>query len=172
MLWSPPSGPNGYVVHYFVKVTGRRELVNRTTNLSYTLIGLGSYISYDVVISACTIGGCGDSPPTNARTLPSTPSGQPAPTAEALSATSLRVRWNLPAFPNGPILRFVLRRRTIEDLVSVGTGISYPTPWVQIFSGNNQLFDDSGLGIFSLQQYMVGNTICFIFLLSFRAMHT
>ena len=162
--WRPPSDPNGHVTHYFVKTTNRRELVNRTINLSFTLTGLGSYISYGIIISACTIGGCGDSLPTNVRTLPSPPSDQPVPTAEVLSATGLRVRWNLPAYPNGPIQRFVLRRRTIEDLVSASSGIGYPTTWLQIFSGNSQSFDDNGLGIYSLQQYMV-RLFFFIFIL-------
>ena len=165
VVWRPPSDPNGFVTHYFVKTTGRRELVNRTINLSFTLTGLGSYIPYGVVITACTIGGCGDSLPTTVRTLPSPPSGQPAPTAETLSATGLRVRWNLPTNTNGPIRQFVLRRRTIEDPVSGSTAVSYPTSWAQIFSGNSQSFNDNGLGIYSLHQYIV--SIFFTFCLAF-----
>ena len=153
--WMPPSGPNGVVTHYYVKTTGRKELVNRTTDLSFTLTGLGSYISYPIIITACTIGGCGDSPPTTKRSLPSPPSGQPSPAAEVLSATSLRIRWDLPHYPNGPITQFLLQRRTMEDLISGRTGTLYPTNWVMIYRGSGQSHDDSSLGVYSLQQYMV-----------------
>lgn len=129
--------------------------MNRTSGLSFLLTGLGSYISYPIVISACTVGGCGDGPSTTVRTLPSPPNGQPAPNAEAISATSLRVRWDLPRLPNGPITQFILMRRTVEDLVSGSPAAVYPTNWIVVYSGRSQFFDDTGLGIYSLQQYKV-----------------
>ena len=153
--WSSPSSPNGHVTHYYVITSGRRELVNRTTNLSHTLTGLGSYIEYSVVVAACTIGGCGNSEPTRARTLPSAPNGQPTPMASALSATSLRVRWGNPTHPNGPIVQFILSRRTAENLVTGPPGTLYPTIWIVVYRGSSQVYDDVGLGIYSLQQYRV-----------------
>ena len=155
--WTRPTIPNGHVTHYFIKTVGRQELVNRTTDLSFNLTGLGSYIEYEVIVSACTIGGCGDSPSTTVRTLTSFPSGQPAPTAETVSATVLRVRWNLPRYPNGPIVSFELSRRTLVDLVSGNSsvGARYPTDWIAVYRGSSQVYDDRGLGIYSLQQYKV-----------------
>lgn len=155
--WTRPTIPNGHVTHYLIKAAGRQELVNRTTSLSFNLTGLGSYIEYKVIVSACTIGGCGDSPSRTVRTLTSFPSGQPAPTAEKVSATVLKVRWSLPSHPNGPIISFKLSRRTLEDLVSGNSsvGARYPTDWITVYDGSSQVFDDHGLGIYSLQQYKV-----------------
>eukprot|EP00794_Sanderia_malayensis_P020024 gene20024-21985_t len=155
--WTAPAIPNGYVTHYYVKTAGHNQLANRTTSLSLTLTGLASYVEYAVVISACTVGGCGDSPATRMRTLTSLPAGQNAPTAEATSSTSLLVRWNLPSHPNGPIMSFVLWRRTVEDIVSgnASANITYPTAWFRVYSGVNQMFGDTGLGIYSLQSYKV-----------------
>ena len=152
------------MTHYYVKTTGPQELINRTTSLSYTLVGLGSYIAYPVLISACTVGGCGNGPATTTRTFTSAPNGQPAPTAEVVSATSLRVRWSLPLHPNGPIVSFFLWRRTVEDSVSSdpSASIVYPTPWVLVFSAPSQVFVDVGLGIYSLHQYKVRVLLFFL----------
>ena len=110
---------------------------------------------YNVSVSACTVGGCGSSSPSRVRTLPTKPEMQPAPTAETDSQTSLKVTWEPPRRPNGVILSYVLYRRTVEDLVQ--NNISAPTDYVQVFQSSSLIteYRDTGLGIFSLQQYKV-----------------
>lgn len=150
--WAKPYKPNGIITHYYVKIAGRSDLL-RNVSLEYTLTGLQSYVRYSVVISACTIGGCGDSPPSLARTLPAKPVGQLPPSAEVLSNSSLRVRWQEPIFPGGPIQNYLLWSRVMESLVS--ENITLPTPWREIYEGVSTIFDDKDLGIYSLHQYMV-----------------
>lgn len=151
--WAKPYKPNGIITHYYVKIAGRSDLLRNVSLFEYTLTGLQSYVRYSVVISACTIGGCGDSPPSLARTLPAKPVGQLPPSAEVLSNSSLRVRWQEPIFPGGPIQNYLLWSRVMESLVS--ENITLPTPWREIYEGVSTIFDDKDLGIYSLHQYMV-----------------
>ena len=112
---------------------------------------------YDVIVSACTVGGCGSSSPSQVRTLPAKPEMQPAPVAEAESQTSLRVKWDAPLRPNGVILRYELYRRTVEDLVE--NNITGPTQYVKVFQNTALVTEylDTGLGIFSSHQYKVSS---------------
>ena len=162
--WSVPSVPNGIVVRFIVQVThqemSRSITVNGNVTLEINVTSLDPYILYTVLVSACTIGGCGNSSSVRVRTLPAKPEKQPSPTAEALTSTSLRVTWDPPERPNGVIQGYVLYRRTLEDLVS--RNLSYPTEYVQVFDGSRALggalqrgYEDRGLGIYSLHQYKV-----------------
>ena len=153
--WIRPRIPNGRVTHYIVRLieTSLNVTINSTTQFTYTFVDLRSYFLYRVVISACTIGGCGDSNYGTVRTLPAIPKGQPPPTAIAVSSSILRVRWNPPEFPNGAILRYELYRKTIEE--PVNENFTSSTVFVRVYQGQVTSFVDTGLGIFSLQQYKV-----------------
>ena len=159
MNWSVPRVPNGVVTHYIIRVvhqqTSRNTTVNANAPFQLNITSLDPYIEYDVIVSACTIGGCGSSSPSQVRTLPANPEKQPAPTAQALSQTSLRMRWDPPDRPNGVIVGYVLFRRTLEDLVT--GNISAPSEYVRVFESGalQREYDDTGLGIYSLHQYKV-----------------
>ena len=131
--------------------------MNANAPFQLNVTSLDPYILYNVIVSACTIGGCGSSPPSQVRTHPAKPESQPAPTAQAVSQTILRVRWDPPISPNGLVLGYVLFRRTVEDLVT--SNISAPTEYVQVYKGGplpgDRVFNDVLLGIYSLQQYKV-----------------
>ena len=139
----------------------RNITVDANVALQINVTSLDPYIEYTVVVSACTIGGCGNSSPIQVRTLPAKPEGQPAPTATALSSTSLRVSWDPPERPNGVIQGYALFRTTLEDMVS--RNVSEPTEYVQVFFVSDALpggvlqreYDDLNLGIYSLHQYKV-----------------
>lgn len=157
--WSVPRIPNGIVTHYIIRVihqqTSRNTTVNANAPFHLNVTSLDPYIEYDVIVSACTIGGCGSSSPSQVRTLPAKPEKQPSPTAEALSQTSLRVRWDPPDRPNGVIVGYKLFRRIVEDLVT--SNISTPTEYVEVFESGalRRQYDDFGLGIYSAHQYKV-----------------
>ena len=153
--WAKPKIPNGHVTHYIVRVleASRNVTINSTTQFTHTVTDLRSYFLYRVVIGACTIGGCGFSGYGTVRTLPAIPKGQPPPSATVVSSSSLRVRWDPPEFPNGAILRYELHRRTVED--PVNENFTLPTSFVRIYQGQVTSFVDTGLGIYSLQQYKV-----------------
>ena len=137
--------------------------MNSSSQFTLSITGLRPYVLYSVVVSACTVGGCGDSPPTQKRTLSSKPSGQPAPTGRAQSATSILVVWDPPVNANGPIEYYVLYRRTLAEPIS--NNFTGPTQFVQIhvISGRREYLD-TDLGIFSLQQYRV--CLLFVFCVS------
>lgn len=161
--WSGPHIPNGIVTHFIIRVThqqtSRNTTVNANASFQLNVTSLDPYIEYDVIVSACTVGGCGSSPSSKVRTLAAKPEEQPAPTAEALSRTSLRVRWDPPDRPNGVIVGYMLFRRTVEDLVS--SNITEPTEYVLVFESGalQRQYDDTGLGIYSAHQYKVRHTI-------------
>lgn len=112
---------------------------------------------YNVIVSACTIGGCGSSSPSQVRTHPAAPENQPAPIAQPLSQTEMRVSWDPPIRPNGLVEGYVLFRRTVEDLVT--NNISSPTEYTQVYKvgarPGDRVVNDVLLGIYSLQQYKV-----------------
>lgn len=168
VAWTRPSTPNGVVTHYIIRVNDQHNSRNNTVNanapLEVNVTSLDPYILYNVIVSACTVGGCGSSSPTQVRTLPAKPEMQPAPVAEAESQTSLRVRWDAPLRPNGVILRYELFRSTMEDLVE--NNITHPTEFVKVFQGAPLVteFLDTRLGIFSLHQYKVN---CFVKVFAF-----
>lgn len=159
VTWTRPSTPNGVVTHYIIRVNDQQNSRNTTVSANapfeLNVTSLDPYILYNVIVSACTVGGCGSSSPSQVRTLPAKPEMQPAPIAEAESQTSLRVRWDAPLRPNGVILRYELFRRTVEDLVE--NNITEPTDYVKVFQSTPLVTEylDTGLGIFSLHQYKV-----------------
>ena len=161
VTWSAPRVPNGNVTHYIIRVvhqqTSRNTTVNANAPFQLNVTSLDPYILYNVIVSACTIGGCGSSPPSQVRTHPAKPESQPVPTAQALSQSILRVRWDPPIRPNGLVLGYVLFRRTVEDLVN--NNISTPTEYIQVYKGGplpgDRQLNDVSLGVYSLQQYRV-----------------
>ena len=159
MTWKKPSVPNGVVTQYVIRVVDQQQSRNTTVNanepFALNVTSLDPYIMYNVFVSACTVAACGSSPPSQVRTLPAKPEMQPAPTAKTDSQTSLNVTWEPPLRPNGVIQSYVLYRRTVEDLVE--NNISAATDYVRVYQGLALIreYRDTGLGIFSLQQYKV-----------------
>ncbi|XP_066923568.1 usherin-like [Clytia hemisphaerica] len=154
--WNTPSTPNGIILYYLVSVSSdstRKESRVLNTVYQYFINDLASYVEYTIIIKACNSGGCGSSAASKVRTLAAPPKLQAPPSAIALSNSSLRVRWDEPRAPNGPIQRYVLEHRTIESLLT--EQITQPTTWRRIYEGTATVFDHSQLGIFSQQQYMV-----------------
>ena len=154
--WLPPTTPNGIVVRYVVHIVeaAQNVSINRVSDLNVTVTGLEPYVLYSVVVSSCTVGGCGRSVPARVRTEPAPPSGQPAPTGRAQGATTILVMWESSSQANGPIQFYVLYRRTVDE--PVADNFPGPTEFVEISRiFNKREHVDTGLGIFSLQQYKV-----------------
>ena len=157
--WREPAIPNGNVTHYFIDVRDQRNvsstLVDAHARFELNVTSLRPYIRYDVTVKACTAGGCGTSPVVQVRTLAAAPEGQPAPTAVAETATSLRVRWDPPVRANGAIVGYALYRSTLDEPVS--SNFTGPTEYVLVFESGALQRDylDVGLGIFSEHKYKV-----------------
>ena len=143
----------------------RKEIRVLNNVFQYFITDLASYVEYTTLIKACNSGGCGSSAASKARTLAAPPKLQAPPSASALSNSSLRVRWDEPGAPNGPIQRYLLEHRTIESLLT--EQITQPTAWRRIYEGTATVFDHTGLGIFSQQQYMVRTYSCQNFIIPY-----
>ena len=120
---------------------------------SFIIGGLFPYKTYNIVIAGCTASACRDSAPGSVKTYPGLPSNQPTPSAKPVSSTRLKVIWEPPVVPGDVIERFILYRRTLDEPLTDNFTM---TTYVEVYSGVNREFDDSGLGIFSEQQYKVG----------------
>ena len=107
LAWNTPTQPNGVIVGYDLFVNDRLQL--STPNTSATVDNLDPFTEYSFFLRACTAVGCGNSSMSVGQTLPDRPMGLAAPNLTALSPSSIQVTWELPADPNGIILRFELR---------------------------------------------------------------
>lgn len=133
--------------------SSRKEIQVDKNLLKFEVTGLSSYVEYSALIKACNTGGCATSGIVKARTATAPPKSQPEPYAVASGNTSLRVRWDEPRNPNGPITRYQLMHRTIESLLT--ETIDSPTPWKLAYEGTATTFDHTGLGVYSQNQYQV-----------------
>jgi len=105
--WSSPLRPNGEIVNYTVQLNN--TLLNVTLagdQLNYTASSLMPFTTYQVTLTACTVGGCATSNITNIMTLPRAPIGLDAPNATALGAETILVNWLPPNSPNGIIILY------------------------------------------------------------------
>lgn len=76
--WNKPPTQNGEVTEYVLKVNN--EEVYRGRDLSAAVAHLQPHTSYELVLSACTSGGCTASAATSAVTEEAPPTGLSAPT--------------------------------------------------------------------------------------------
>ncbi|KAH9519521.1 Usherin [Bulinus truncatus] len=155
--WAPPSTPNGAIVNYTVYLGNTKVYTGAPTQLTYTIPGLDYFTQYSFSVEACTNRGCQISPPSQGVTLEALPEGQPQPTLLALADeqgahSGVRVSWDSPSKPNGIIVSYDLKRRS---LLSV-TDNTYTDP-VSIYVGINKSFTDTSpeLRPFMQYQYMV-----------------
>lgn len=105
--WSSPLRPNGEIVNYTVQLNN--TLLNVTLagdQLNYTASSLTPFTTYQVTLTACTVGGCATSNIANTMTLPRAPIGLDAPNATALGAETILVNWLPPNSPNGIIILY------------------------------------------------------------------
>ncbi|XP_065144388.2 usherin [Paramisgurnus dabryanus] len=119
--WAVPSIQNGEIVIHILKVND--EEVYRGKRLSVQVFDLLPYVSYSLILTACTNGGCTSSPPISARTTEAPPSGMPAPTLKVTGSESVEVTWSEPLQPNGVITGYELHRN--RSLIYTGMDTRY-----------------------------------------------
>lgn len=118
--WSNPLRPNGDISNFTLQLNDSFFSVTIPGSyLNYTVSSLMPFTWYQVILTACTAGGCTTSNSIVAMTLPDAPSGLATPNATALSSTSVLVTWEPPAIPNGMIILYqVVRVFVGGDLTS------------------------------------------------------
>nr|XP_009291422.1 usherin [Danio rerio] len=119
--WTVPSFQNGEIVVYILKVNN--DEVYRGKRLSVQVLDLQPHVSYSIILTACTNGGCTSSSPILIQTREAPPSGMPAPTLKVTGPESVEVTWREPVHPNGVIMGYELRRN--GSLIYTGTDTRY-----------------------------------------------
>lgn len=112
VTWSPPLIPNGEIHSYEIRLPEPRITfsTNNTSELNATVTDLVPYTNYSITVLACSeggghIGGCTESLPTQATTLPTRPEGLSPLSVVAVSESFLAISWEPPTRPNGPNIR-------------------------------------------------------------------
>lgn len=112
VTWSPPLIPNGEIRGYEIRLPEPRvnHESGNASELTITVTDLIPYTNYSITVLACSeggghVGGCTESLPTPATTLPATPQGLAPLSAVAVSESFLAISWQPPSRPNGPNIR-------------------------------------------------------------------
>lgn len=140
---SPPEQPNGEIFSFRVLVDGNTA-ADAADPGTVSLSGLRPFTRYNVVVEACTEGGCSLSAGSSFVTLPAVPEGPFPPSASARGPTALRLSWQEPEFANGAITGYKLHR----TLDGEGEAVS------NTFAADEFVFDDSVLP-FTAYEYVL-----------------
>nr|XP_054587843.1 usherin [Nothobranchius furzeri] len=119
--WSKPLTQNGEVTDYALKLNNQE--VYRGKDLSTVLSGLQPHTSYQLVLLACTRGGCTSSVSTTADTEEAPPTNLDPPAIKVTGPESVEITWRPPEFPNGIITGYELRRD--GEVIYVGSETHY-----------------------------------------------
>lgn len=110
--WSPPLIPNGEIHGYEIRLPEPRVFHDsrNSSELNVTLTALVPYTNYSITVLACStggghVGGCTESLPAPATTLPTLPDGLQPLSIVAVSESFLAISWQPPRRPNGPNIR-------------------------------------------------------------------
>uniref|UniRef100_A0A4W6FW95 Usherin n=1 Tax=Lates calcarifer TaxID=8187 RepID=A0A4W6FW95_LATCA len=106
--WSKPPTQNGEVTEYVLKLNNKEVYRGRDQNA--VLSDLRPHTSYQLVLLACTSGGCTTSTTVSAITEEAPPTGLPAPTLKVTGPESVEITWRPPEHPNGIITGYELFR--------------------------------------------------------------
>ena len=112
VTWSPPLIPNGEIHGYEIRLPEPRIFHDSGSGseLNITITNLIPYTNYSITVLACSkgggqVGGCTESLPTLATTLPASPQGLAPLSVVAVSESFLAISWQPPSRPSGPNIR-------------------------------------------------------------------
>ncbi|KAM9408306.1 LOW QUALITY PROTEIN: usherin [Pholidichthys leucotaenia] len=170
--WSPPLIPSGEIHNYEIRLPEPRvsHVASNASKLDINITDLVPHTNYSITVLACSkggghVGGCTESLPTQATTLPSSPEGLSPLSVVALSESFLAISWQPPSRPNGPNIRYKLLRRKIHQPLAITTvstlTVTSPPPsedlhrWLHVYSGTKLFYQDKGLSRFTHYQYQL-----------------
>uniref|UniRef100_A0A672FK37 Usher syndrome 2A (autosomal recessive, mild) n=1 Tax=Salarias fasciatus TaxID=181472 RepID=A0A672FK37_SALFA len=172
VTWTPPLIPNGEIRGYEIRLPEPRVFheADNASELNVSVTDLVPNTNYSVTVLACSnggghVGGCTESLPTQATTLPKSPEGLAPLSVVSVSESFLAISWQPPARPNGPNLRYKLLRRKTHQPLAIATAptltASSPPPsedlhrWLHVYSGTKLFYQDKGLSRFTRYQYQL-----------------
>ncbi|KAG7465654.1 hypothetical protein MATL_G00155810 [Megalops atlanticus] len=115
VLWAAPLVSNGAVTEYAVYLDGQRQVTGSNVPGAFELGGLLPFTVYDVQVEVCTVYACVKSNSTQVTTVEDLPADIAAPHVQVISSRSVRVEWASPGQPNGIMLGYDLRRRSLQS---------------------------------------------------------
>ncbi|KAJ7988957.1 hypothetical protein DPEC_G00314570 [Dallia pectoralis] len=119
--WTVPLIRNGEVTQYVLEANEAE--VYRGRDLSVVMSQLRPHTPYQLVLLACTNGGCTPSSPVLAQTLEAPPSGLSPPSLKVTGPESVEITWGPPVQPNGVVTGYELHRD--GQVIYVGTQTHY-----------------------------------------------
>uniref|UniRef100_A0A3B5QN66 Usherin n=1 Tax=Xiphophorus maculatus TaxID=8083 RepID=A0A3B5QN66_XIPMA len=172
VTWSPPLIPNGEIHGYEIRLPEPRIFHNTSNSLEFnvTVTDLVPYTNYSITVLTCSngggyVGGCTESLPTPASTLPTTPEDLAPLSVVPVSESFLAISWQPPSRPNGPNIRYKLLRRKTHQPLAVAMvptlAATSPPPsedlhrWFRVYSGTKLFYEDKGLSRFTRYQYQL-----------------
>nr|XP_018671138.2 usherin isoform X1 [Ciona intestinalis] len=158
--WQRPVQENGPIIRYEISFPEPKIQIYDITQRDYNITTLIPYTSYQITITACTIGGCTESPTTDVMTDADVPRGLAPPVATPISERYVNVQWRPPTFPNGPGIYYELSRTIISQPLLVDQP-SYINVTENIFTTNGLIYEDRSLQRFTTCEYRLSvfNTI-------------
>ena len=137
--WSAPRSPNGVLSSYDVRRDGNLIFTDSTTpdgtlTTAYTDYELQPGEEYTYTVIARNGKGSVESPPSQARTYSTSPTGLATPTLTPVSSTSIQAAWLPPVSPNGQLANYTLYRG--NDLAYSGSAdqLTYVVPGLSFFT--------------------------------------
>lgn len=110
--WSPPSQPNGIILHYNIYQNGELRATVLGNSTSLTILGLEPYQHYSIQVEGCTEAGCTLSADSHTfRTPPAPPEGVVPPQLYSDTPTSVLLTWDPPLRANGVLETYTVERR-------------------------------------------------------------
>ncbi|KAJ0056625.1 hypothetical protein NL108_010576 [Boleophthalmus pectinirostris] len=170
VTWSPPLIPNGEIHSYEIRLQDLRIVHDNASDYNITVTELTPFTNYSVTVLACssgagTVGGCTESLPTLATTLPTVPQSLAPLTIVPVSESFLAISWQPPQRPNGLNIRYKLLRRKTHQPLGPATipAQADTTPsstedlhhWFHVYSGTKLFYQDKGLSRFTQYQYQL-----------------
>ncbi|XP_072265966.1 usherin isoform X2 [Pyxicephalus adspersus] len=113
VIWTPPLNPNGVVTEYSIYVNDKGYRTYKNTPHPFMVGDLAPYIVYNIQVEVCTLYACMKSNATQVTTVEKKPSKFLSSDIKLLSSRSVEISWAPPEEPNGIILGYELRRRTL-----------------------------------------------------------
>ncbi|XP_060070524.1 usherin-like [Ylistrum balloti] len=153
ITWQTPQKPNGLLEMYVVRLPVPRQEIRNTSVLTLNVTDLLPFSTFSVTVTACTDGGCTESPAVSVRTDPTIPEGQDPPIPHPVSQNMIAIAWQGPSLTNGPNIRFELSRmKILQPLITDPVGLNV---WSSVFIGTVTYFEDRGLPLFTTFKYRV-----------------
>nr|XP_061796460.1 usherin-like [Nerophis lumbriciformis] len=121
VTWTKPPTQNGEVTEYVLKVN--REEAYRGREMKTIVVNLDPHTSYQLVLLACTSGGCTASATISTVTEEAPPLDMSVPNLKVTGPESVEITWRPPQKPNGIITGYELRRD--GQLIYVGPETHY-----------------------------------------------